>query len=75
MFKTTDARVRELRHLRTVDSLALLVDLVNKWSNLSTPFEKSMNMPTSRREIASKTKEYRYQRLSTQTSHFQAFIK
>ena len=40
----------QLRHLRTVDRLALLVDLVDKWSDLSIPFVKSTNTPTSRTE-------------------------
>ena len=40
----------QLGHLRTVDRLALLVDLVDKWSDLSIPFVKSTNTPTSRTE-------------------------
>jgi hypothetical protein len=64
----------QLRHLRTVDRLALLVDLVDKWFDLSIPFVKSTNTPTSRKNTASYTKEYRYQRLSTQNQHFQLFI-
>ena len=63
----------QLRRLRTVDRLALWVDLVDKWSDLLIPFVKSTNMPTSRKNTASTTKEYRYQRLSTQSSHFQLF--
>jgi hypothetical protein len=57
-----------------VDRLALLVDLVDKWFDLSIPFVKSTNTPTSRKNTASYTKEYRYRRLSTQNQHFQLFI-
>jgi hypothetical protein len=42
----------QLRHLRTVDRLALLVGLVDKWSDLSIPFVKSTNTPTSRKNTA-----------------------
>jgi len=47
----------QFRHLRTLERLALLVDLVDKWSALSIPFVKSTNTPTSRKNTASNTKE------------------
>jgi hypothetical protein len=58
MFGTTDASgFVQLCHHRTVDRLALLVDLVDKWSDLSISLVKSTNRPTSRKNIVSKTKE------------------